>query len=99
MPEPETTVHASLPPNPWGLYEVHGNAREWCSDGYDDQGYPPGPAIDPVGPPADETHCVRGGPSAEAPNMLRAPFRIGLRGDDEVRNHIGSRVAASVPAE
>ena len=55
----ETHPVRRLAPNRWGLYDMHGNVSEWCSDGWRD--YTESQETDPVGTANAQAGIVRGG--------------------------------------
>jgi formylglycine-generating enzyme required for sulfatase activity/mono/diheme cytochrome c family protein len=65
-------------PNPWGLYDMHGNVAEWCLDGYE-PGYDKftGAILDNPWNKATKPypHVARGGSWDDTPDQLRSAAR------------------------
>jgi formylglycine-generating enzyme required for sulfatase activity len=81
----QTTKVSSYKPNAWGLYDMHGNVQEWCSDYYDPNYYKTSPKKDPKGPdkgvlPTDYDNefyrVVRGGSWLDEGRGCRCAYRF-----------------------
>ena len=83
-------------PNAWGLYDMHGNVMEWCSDWAGD--YPEGAVSDPTGPKEGYSRMIRGGAWLTAAVGSKSGDRAFHFPPDTRSDYVGFRVAMS-PAD
>ncbi len=68
----ETQPVSQKEPNAWGLYDMHGNAWEWCRDWYEEHA---SNNINPKGPAAGTSKVFRGGGWGLPARSCRSAFR------------------------
>ncbi len=98
----------SFPPNPFGLYDMSGNAAEYVFDLYDPDYYMNSPANNPIGPGPDrpirflnEIMIWRGGSWLDNPDLCRTTSRGSVEVQADVAELItavgGFRVVRDLP--
>jgi formylglycine-generating enzyme required for sulfatase activity len=99
----QTCKVGSYQPNAWGLYDMHGNVQEWCSDYYDPDYYKSSPKKDPHGPAKgvlstdykDFYRVVRGGSWLDEGRGCRSAYRWRAMPSDAYQI-VGVRVVCDV---
>jgi formylglycine-generating enzyme required for sulfatase activity len=85
-------------PNNFGVYDMIGNAFEWCADWYDKAYYGISPVADPTGPASGSYRVRRGGSWRGTAMSYRSAYR--LMGTPDTRlDSLGFRVALSPSAK
>jgi formylglycine-generating enzyme required for sulfatase activity len=81
--------------NELGIYDMSGNAMEWCSDWYEWNYYSKGENINPTGPATGSEKVVRGGSVFNGADDCRVSDRY-WHEPQNVLNSVGFRVAKSI---
>jgi formylglycine-generating enzyme required for sulfatase activity len=78
-------------PNAFGLFDMHGNLREWCHDIWNEKAYEKTQLHDPVGPRSGSYHVIRGGGWNSSPSYSRSAFRSTSIKETNRTNNLGFR--------
>jgi formylglycine-generating enzyme required for sulfatase activity len=93
-----TAPVGSFEPNGYGLYDMSGNAGEWCADLYDSDAYKPAHLRTPEKSNLSPNRVVRGGSWATDAPYLRCAFRT-ASDPSWMHGTIGFRCAMDVSAK
>jgi len=86
--------------NPWGLYDMHGNAAEWCNDFYAADYYAQAPQRNPRGPREGKERVLRGGAWNSSAESCRSSYRASDPSIDDTclaSDAIGFRCVRNAP--
>jgi sulfatase modifying factor 1 len=86
----------SFIPNAFGLYDMHGNLCEWCSDFLDETYYAGSPADDPTGPEQGAMVVQRGGCFLFGGTQARSAYRD-HGPPDQTQSALGFRIVREIP--
>ena len=91
-PEPYAHPVGLKKPNAWGLYDMHGNLWEFCTDRFDKEFYAKSPKVDPVNTTETGPAACRGGSWHNNSRLARSAGRGQWAGPEYVHYNYGFRV-------
>ncbi len=96
---PFTSPVGKFKPSALGLFDMQGNAKQWCLDIFDGKYYTDSVVVDPPGPKSGDAHVLRGSGWSGGPSFCRSAVRGMYSGDRCDATHGFRVICADVQRE